>query len=161
MIYEQFLGGVLCHYGVKGMKWGVRRSPEQLGHEPRRKTIEKSEESATMVDGIYHSTKGFAVAQSKLAKYCLNPDKPHAKEFFEVGYKETDEAILFQHIQSGFDMNKKSESRFRESGAEQFAIPMKLGVTKQRTFTTSWQIDEPGDEPRMTSAYLDRRVKED
>lgn len=24
--------GELYHYGVKGMKWGVRRSPEQLGH---------------------------------------------------------------------------------------------------------------------------------
>lgn len=23
----------ICHYGVKGMKWGVRRTPEQLGHE--------------------------------------------------------------------------------------------------------------------------------
>ena len=22
----------LCHYGVKGMKWGVRRTPLQLGH---------------------------------------------------------------------------------------------------------------------------------
>lgn len=24
----------LIHYGVKGMKWGVRRTPEQLGHKP-------------------------------------------------------------------------------------------------------------------------------
>lgn len=24
----------LVHYGVKGMKWGVRRTPEQLGHKP-------------------------------------------------------------------------------------------------------------------------------
>lgn len=23
----------ICHYGIKGMKWGVRRTPEQLGHE--------------------------------------------------------------------------------------------------------------------------------
>lgn len=25
----------LFHYGVKGMKWGVRRTPEQLGHSPK------------------------------------------------------------------------------------------------------------------------------
>lgn len=24
------------HYGVKGMKWGVRRTPEQLGHKPKK-----------------------------------------------------------------------------------------------------------------------------
>lgn len=27
----------LRHYGVKGMKWGVRRTPEQLGHIGKRK----------------------------------------------------------------------------------------------------------------------------
>ena len=25
----------LYHHGVKGMKWGVRRSPEQLNHKPQ------------------------------------------------------------------------------------------------------------------------------
>lgn len=25
-------GGILEHYGIKGMKWGIRRTPEQLGH---------------------------------------------------------------------------------------------------------------------------------
>lgn len=25
----------LFHYGVKGMKWGVRRTREQLGHSPK------------------------------------------------------------------------------------------------------------------------------
>lgn len=28
----------LYHYGVKGMRWGVRRTPEQLGHRTDRKT---------------------------------------------------------------------------------------------------------------------------
>lgn len=27
----------LEHYGIKGMKWGVRRTPEQLGHQPAKK----------------------------------------------------------------------------------------------------------------------------
>ena len=27
----------LMHYGVLGMKWGVRRTPEQLGHKPKTK----------------------------------------------------------------------------------------------------------------------------
>lgn len=29
---EPTVEGILEHFGVKGMKWGVRRSPEQLGH---------------------------------------------------------------------------------------------------------------------------------
>ena len=34
---------VLAHYGIKGMKWGVRRTPAQLGHETgRKKTSNRS-----------------------------------------------------------------------------------------------------------------------
>lgn len=29
-MYERYL----MHFGIKGMKWGVRRSPEELGHKP-------------------------------------------------------------------------------------------------------------------------------
>lgn len=48
---------IICHHGIKGMKWGVRRTPEQLGHAPAKnsssgggigKTIEKKSPGATM-----------------------------------------------------------------------------------------------------------------
>lgn len=32
----------LEHYGVLGMKWGIRRTPEQLGHKLAKKTISKN-----------------------------------------------------------------------------------------------------------------------
>ena len=32
----------LCHHGIKGMRWGVRRTPEQLGHEPPTKASKRA-----------------------------------------------------------------------------------------------------------------------
>lgn len=52
MIYESYLGGVLIHHGVKGMKWGVRRTPEQLGHVTN-STVVNAEEAVKIVDGAY------------------------------------------------------------------------------------------------------------
>lgn len=41
---------VLIHYGVLGMRWGVRRTPEQLGHRPKNlKKLPGPEEGATVL----------------------------------------------------------------------------------------------------------------
>lgn len=31
----------LCHYGIKGMRWGVRRTPKQLGHPDSSSSFDK------------------------------------------------------------------------------------------------------------------------
>ena len=37
---QNFMKSELYHHGIKGMKWGVRRTPEQLGHPPKK--VDKS-----------------------------------------------------------------------------------------------------------------------
>ena len=138
----------------------MRRTPEQLGYESSATgPVAKTEKGVKIVDGVYHSSKGFTAAVAKFAKYFLDPEKPHAKEFFDVGYKQSDSDLLFQHIEEGFDLSKRTGTRKNERGQEQFRIPMMLGVVQKKSFTTSWQIDKEGDMPKLTSAYRDRRSK--
>ena len=35
LLPDNWRDDILVHYGVKGMKWGIRRTPEQLGHKVR------------------------------------------------------------------------------------------------------------------------------
>ena len=45
MIYEDYLAEeeFLCHYGILGQKWGIRRTPEQLGHYVKKKQVRRGE----------------------------------------------------------------------------------------------------------------------
>lgn len=88
-IYNSSYCGCIWHHGIKGQKWGVRRTSEELGHiSSSAGKVAKSEKTATIVDGVYRSTKGFTAAVAKLAKYCLNPEKRHSKELFDVATKK-------------------------------------------------------------------------
>ena len=152
--YASAYCGSIWHHGVKGQKWGIRRTAEELGHT-------KPKNDAIMDGEVYHSKKGFSVAEAKLSKFFLNAAKKHAKEFFEVGYTANDADRLLKDIEAGFDLAKKSSTRKSPRGDDQFCIPMRLGVTQKRMFTTAWQTSDGEDEPKLITAYLDRRVKED
>lgn len=159
-IFDSSYCGSIWHHGIKGQKWGVRRTPEQLGHDSSATgPIAIAGKGVKIVNGVYHSSKGFTAAVSKFAKYFLDPKQPHSKEFFDVGYKESDSDLLFRHIEEGYDLSKRTGMRKNDRGQEQFRIPMSLGVTRKKSFTTSWQIDKEGDQPKLTSAYRDRRSK--
>lgn len=83
----------LEHYGIKGMKWGVRRTPEQLGHKPSK------------LSGIFSSTKKKRVkAKKKKAadKKKKEEKKKQQEEESEDKIREklktsTDPNYLFKH----------------------------------------------------------------
>lgn len=132
----------LWHYGVKGMKWGVRKNV------------------CLIQNGVYKSRKGFECAAAKLTCFLLKEGAKHAQEFFDAGYSPDDPDQLFRHLENGFSETAKVVTETREAGFEKFQIPMKLGTTKPRMFTTAWQIDREGAAPRFITAYADRRIKE-
>ena len=63
----------LKHYGVKGMKWGVRRTPEQLGH----KRLAKSPKNDTIVtDAIKKGEVRLKINREKQLRHTLKGHTP-------------------------------------------------------------------------------------
>lgn len=157
---DRYLGEIY-HHGIKGMKWGIRRSPEQLGHHPRDgRTSIQIDNGSKMEDG-YLSPKGFCIAISKLSNYCLKPGAKHSDQLFAVGYEPGDEDLLFRDLETGFDLSRKTDVNPERGNKESFSIPMELGITKTRLFRTVWEDGPTNPAPRFVSFYQDRRLKED
>lgn len=160
MLDNRYLGE-LYHYGVLGMKWGVRRSPDQLGAEGGNGTtkVEKSEHSVKMNGEYCESEKGYFLHPNKINRFCLKPGAKHADDFFEVGYKENDFDKLYHDIESGYDISKRVDvRRNQKTGAVEYSIPMMLGVDMKRTFRTNWCEDGPGGAPKFIGAYRDNEL---
>lgn len=69
-----------CHYGVKGMKWGVRRTPEQLGHKKTSKI--KNAKKLTNYKGPM-----YFISESRLDGSTLEPRVP-SNYFTRSGYED-------------------------------------------------------------------------
>lgn len=152
----------LHHHRIEGQKCGIPHIPEQLGHSTA-KSIAKYEEPVILKDSCYVSAeKKISVHEDKLKKYCLNPERPHAKEFFLAGYSSDNAQRLFQDMRDQFDISKAIDRKENsERGAEKFSIPMVLGGASKYTFRTVWANDGPEGMSRFITAYIDRKLKED
>lgn len=158
---ESVMTAELWHHGVKGMKWGVRRSKEELA-KARGETVETQSDSVILKDGIYESIKGFTCKPDKMTKWNLNPEKKHFHEFEEVGYTPSDADLLMQHIHEGYDLSKARDDDPGDHCHRKFSISMELGVTEKRNFVTAWAVEKDGEEPKFVTAYReDPKRKED
>lgn len=80
--------GELSHYGVKGMKWGVRRTPEQLGRARAKRSYKKANRKANRAErkanrldraGTRHLQDNFSTLARGGALSKPYSDKHHAK----------------------------------------------------------------------------------
>lgn len=161
-MYTERCIGSLYHHGIKGQRWGIRRSPEQLGHTSV-KMVEKSSDDVIVKNEHYVSAeKGISVHKKKLNRYCLKPGAKHSKDFFDAGYGENDADKLFRDLSHHFDLSKAIDKQYdRVSHHTTLSIPMTLGTDKRFTFRTIWRDDGIDDSYRFITAYVDRKLKED
>lgn len=84
----------LEHFGIKGMKWGVRRTPEQLGHSPRKSTTPNEKWKAKKIraiDKVYNKTYRALDKAAKqnpndasITKYRKKLEKQHKKDVSSI-----------------------------------------------------------------------------
>lgn len=74
----------LYHYGVKGMKWGIRRTPAQLGHKTGTKRKKSSNAAA---ETVKRGAKKVASAVS--SRYTASKQKRLAKKLHDEEVKRT------------------------------------------------------------------------
>lgn len=120
------LSDELYHYGVKGQRWGVRRTPEQLGH-PKPTRAEKKaaklrdKNSKKREKARKKALKAAKVAKKKQAKFDKEKAELMQSPLSMVKYKEkfTDEEIdkaikRFEMEKKLTDLSVKERNRGRE-----------------------------------------------
>lgn len=76
----------LEHHGIKGMKWGVRRSPEQLGHRTKKRSI------------FSKVKKAVKKTAKKTKKATEKKEEESAEKIREKVLKSTDPRYIAKHL---------------------------------------------------------------
>lgn len=116
-IFDAMSKGYLEHYGVKGMKWGVRRTPAQLGH----KTSTKRKKP-----GVFSKlAKG---TKKKVQKNVTQKKEESKEEIRAKLLKSTDPKYISKHI----DLLDTRELQERIDRINKEATMKKLAASKDK-----------------------------
>ena len=92
----------LYHYGILGMKWGIRRTPAQLGHRIKQRKVEKQRK-----ENLAKARKARAERQKKLKSGKLKP-----KDMTDA---ELQKAIQRLELEKKY-MDAKRDASFQNKG---------------------------------------------
>lgn len=93
------------------------------------------------------------IAEAKITKYLLDPERKHYPEFVAVGYSADNPERLKNDLLDGLRNNRAKAYEPDENGATAFEVDMMLGVTRKARFRTGWRIDAWQANPRFITAH--------
>lgn len=110
----------LEHYGIKGMKWGIRRTPEQLGHK-----ISKLKRKNLNLE------KKIVKAEEKQDKASRKAKKYYNKGLIKAATNDMEEAYKFYE--------KASTWNARSEEYQQYVISAREKISKNAMLTRFYQ----------------------
>lgn len=99
----------LYHHGIKGQKWGVRRTPEQLGHRKKSETDKSTtKEKAKKVAKVGAYVAGTVAVSYAGVKFATSPKVRNAvgKAMDKIGKKKVKETAKSMDSLSGIYSKK-------------------------------------------------------
>lgn len=112
----------LEHYGVKGMKWGIRRTPEQLGHK-----ISKLKRKNLNLE------KKIVKAEEKQDKASRKAKKYYNKGLIKAATNDMEEAYEFYEKASSWNARSKEYQQYVLSAREKISKNAMLARFYQQT----------------------------
>ena len=87
------------HYGIKGMKWGIRRTPVQLGHKPYTDKPERAKiDSSVLRRAVRKGEVSLAIRKNKQSEHDRNsPLYKQGKSYTYFGADKAQRYILRLH----------------------------------------------------------------
>lgn len=89
--YNYYDDNELYHHGIKGMKWGVRRTPAQLGHDTGKIDLQKTKKKVDAANTIVNETRNINNNVSK--KQAKKAQKQKMAEVKSMSDKELRERV--------------------------------------------------------------------
>lgn len=84
------MNNVIYHHGIKGQKWGIRRSPEELGH--MKKTVESVSTLNSKTASVFKKIDTMS-SNAKSQKQYRKLGERYSKEAIELTDKELRDAL--------------------------------------------------------------------
>ena len=113
--YNYYDDNELYHHGIKGMKWGVRRTPAQLGHKPSKLTTSQRKSEMKKMSDTELRNRINRIQMEKQYMQLTAPEVSAGKKFVKDvlvnAAKQTATSYVSKYMNKGLEAAMKELKR--------------------------------------------------